>query len=387
MGRTLIKISAAILLLLAGALGAAKLVYGGATKPFPDMRTEPGLKDPRIELVATFPDTPPGNIAVAPDGRVFFNYHPDARPEVKVAELVDGKPIPWPSADWQQPRGAGEPFFDAVFSVRIDRQGRLWTIDHGFHGLKQPRVLAFDLATGKLVHRWDVPADVAPLFSLIQDLQISPDGKWIYIADVGALALRPGLIVYDVTNGKGWRRLSRHDSAHHQPYGIRNGDKPDISLLGGLYKVHPALDSIVLDRQGEWLYYGPMAGDTLWRVRAADLRDATLSDPEVGKRVEAFAKKPQSDGLTIDDAGNIYVTAIEYNEISLIDQATRTNRSWVRDSRWRWPDGMSFAPGGWIYVTDSNIPGIMLASIAKVRAQAPYHIYRFQSGQTATPGH
>jgi len=43
-----------------------------------------------------------------------------------------------------------------------------------------------------------------------------------------------------------------------------------MEFLGGLYKMHPALDSIALDGRGEWLYYGATSNDTLYRMRTRD---------------------------------------------------------------------------------------------------------------------
>ena len=43
-----------------------------------------------IEVVIEL-DTPPGNVTVAPGGRVFFTFHPAAKPALHVAEaLPDG---------------------------------------------------------------------------------------------------------------------------------------------------------------------------------------------------------------------------------------------------------------------------------------------------------
>src|SRR5688572_28006219 len=75
--------------------------YGGATMPFPDMTKTPLLGNEAVEIVASL-DELPGNIAVAADGRVFFTNHPEARPAVKVLQLVDGRPVPYPSAEWQE---------------------------------------------------------------------------------------------------------------------------------------------------------------------------------------------------------------------------------------------------------------------------------------------
>ena len=133
MKKVLIRVAVATLVMAGLLLGFLKVRYGGAVRPFPDTTTAPLLSSETVEVVAEL-DEAPGNIAVSPDGRVFFNFHPEGRPSRKVVEWVDGKAVPFPDE--------GFPLFDAVFSLRIDLQGRLWTVDHGFHGLRQPRLLA-----------------------------------------------------------------------------------------------------------------------------------------------------------------------------------------------------------------------------------------------------
>jgi hypothetical protein len=90
-------------------------------------------------------------------------------------------------------RGAGELIAVASLPLppgkRIDRQGRLWTLDNANHGLGQPRLLAFDLASGELVQRHDFPRQLAPRGSHLNDLQVTPDGRHVLIADASIFGL------------------------------------------------------------------------------------------------------------------------------------------------------------------------------------------------------
>lgn len=342
--RALLAFVAAVALVAA----AVWLRYGGRTIPFPDRTTPPVLAHPQIEIVARL-DQPPGNIAVSRDGRIFFSFHPEARPDAKVVEWKDGHAVPWPSANF--------PLFDCVLSLRIDRQNRLWTIDNGFHGLRQPRLLAFDVATGSLVHRWDIPRSVAGLGSFVQDMQIDPAGRFVYIADIGLAAKKPAIIVYDSRTHRARRVLERDPSTTDRPYKITR-------LLGGLYAFHPALDSIALDDAGEWLYYGPMSHETLFRVRTSDLQHP-----------EAYGPKPQSDGIAIDRDGTLYITDVEHGALSILDRDRRL-RTLVRDPRFRWLDGLSLAPDGWLYMTDSDLLDVMLKTKRQIARHAPFYVWR-----------
>ena len=225
-----------------------KVRYGGETIPFPDRSTEPMLPSSALEVVAKL-DEPPGNIAVSKSGRVFITFHPEGNPEgVKVAELVRGKPVPFPSVDFQKPRARGEPYFDTAFSVRIDNDNRLWTLDSGFHGFRTARLLAFDLDSRQLVHQWDMPRDEAGLGSYLQDFQVSHDGRFVFLADFSAIALSPALVVYDVEKKDGRRVLRDEPSVTAANFAIRAYGH-EMSFLNGLYKMHPGVDWIALDHR------------------------------------------------------------------------------------------------------------------------------------------
>ncbi len=363
---------AALLLVFVGVFYA---LYGGTGKSFQTMTTRPELPEIALEIVATLPE-PPGNLAVSKDNRVFFTYHAESNPEIKVMELVRGKPIPYPNEEFQHKRKDDQPFFDHIFNIRIDRQNRLWTLDHGFHGLKKPRLMAFDLTTNQLVHDVVLPSDIAGIGSYIQDMQIDSTGEHIYIADIGVVAKKPAIIIYNTRTKTARRVLERHPSVTEEPYEINNLGRK-MYPLGGLFWMHPALDPIALDKRDEWLYFGPMAGDKLFRARLADLNNTTLSNEQLGAKVELYAKKSQCDGLTMDSADNIYITSIEDGAINVIG-TDRKQRTLVKHPKMRWPDGLSFGGDGYVYVADSDIPDVMMKSKAHIRASAPFYLFRFK---------
>lgn len=384
LGRGLLWFCLLLTLLLVG----FKARFGGALKPFPDLRTPPILSteeaDRRLEVVASLPEAP-GNVAVSGSGRIFFTFHPEGRPEgTKVAELVAGQPVAFPKAELQSAGAAGQPFFDTPLGLRIDGQDRLWIIDHGFHGLRQPRLMAFDLKTGALVHRHDFSPSVAGIGSFFQDLAVAADGSFVYIADASILSGRPALVVYDVARGVAVRRLERHESVSDEPYLVRAKGKP-LRLLGGLFNVHVAVDSIALDRRGEWLYFGPMAKDSLYRVRASDLRSASQGEVELGTRVERFARKVQTDGISTDSDGNVYLTDIEHGGLARVSP-DGTLQTLFHSSRIRWADGLSFGPDGYLYIADSNLGELMMQSRGHMQKQAPYFLYRIRLGVVAPAG-
>jgi len=178
--------------------------------------------------------------------------------------------------------------------------------------------------------------------------------------------------------------LERHPSVSDEPYLITARGK-EMILLGGLYAMHPALDSIGLDAAGEWLYYGAMSHTRMYRVRTADLLNEAIEPDELASRVEDFGPKPQSDGISLDVDGNVYITDVEHGVLARLGQ-DRVLTTLIRDDRFRWLDGLSFGPDGWLYMTDSALPEIMMKSRGHVRRSAPYYIWRFRPGSQGVPG-
>jgi sugar lactone lactonase YvrE len=367
---------AAILLLL-----AVRIFFGGGAR-LEDRTTDPTIPASAIEQVAAL-DYPPGNIAVSETGRVFLTLHPDGKPPIKVVELVDGKLVAFPDEAFQRPE-AGTAHFQSPLSMRIDRQNRLWVLDFADFGRGQPRILAFDLGTRALVHQYDFPSDVAGWLSMLNDFAVSPDGTRVYIAESSPIKQTPALIVYDVEQRTSRRVLDHHPSVLPKDYILTAGGRDMIVL--GIYTLRIGVDSIALDRAGGWLYYAPVNGDRMFRVPTAALDNAALTPDELAAQVEDYGPKTMSDGLSTDDADQVYITDPEHSAILTLGPDRRLE-TLVKDAKLRWPDGLSFGPGGWLYVTCSSLQHVLFVPSGHQAAHAPYHVFRFKPGQSAIPGH
>jgi sugar lactone lactonase YvrE len=349
----------------------------GRGEPYPDLSAAPMLDETTLEVVVTSPE-PIGNVAVSSDGRIFYTIHPESRPSgPKLLEWVDGAPMPFPSDDAQA-------LFETPLGVVVDRQNRLWTIDHGNHGTGQAKLMAFDLASGEVVHEYEFDSSVAQLGSFLQDLQVDSSGEHVFIADVSFWRKNPGLIVYDVASGDARRVLESDESVSAQDWLIRNPTK-DMKFFGGLVVLKPGVDGIAISRDDEWVYFGAMTHDTMYRIAVEALLDATLSKGALAARVQAVGDKPLNDGLSTDSKGNLLITDVEHSAVLRMTPEGELT-TLVKSDRIRWADALSYGPDGWLYVADSAIPDQMLQSKSHMKENAPYYIFRFKPGIAGPPG-
>lgn len=357
------------------------IIFGGGRR-LEDRTTSPTLPGSALERVVDL-DYPPGNIAVSRTGRVFFTLHPDGAPPMQVVELEDGGLVPYPNEAFQEAAG-NELSFQTILSIRIDRQDRLWVLDYANYGTGQPRILAFDLATDELIHRYDFPRSVAGRGSMLNDFQVGPEGRKIYIADASPILNTPAVIVYDTVKKTSRRLLNKDWSVTAKDYVIQAPGRDMVVF--GIYTMRIGIDSIGLDARGEWLYYGPLSGDRMYRIRTADLNNAALAPDALARRVEDYGPKTLSDGITVDTADNVYISDMEHSAILTLNPERRLTTI-LKDPRLRWPDGFSFGPGGWLYVTCSSLQHVLFVPKSRMVQNAPYQIFRFRPGPAGIPGH
>lgn len=360
------------LILVVGLVIFLRLRYGGG-KEYQDLSTAPKYNKAQTEAFFSYSE-PIGNVAATADPkiktRVFFTVHPESRPETnKLMEIVAGKAVPYPNA------AAQGKLFETVLGVFVDAQNRLWTIDHGQHGFKGARLIAFDLKTDKVVHEYRFPNEVGEKLSFFNDLTVSPDGRHVFVADVSFFGRNPALVVYDTHTKKSRRLLEGHPSVKDEGYVPVTPAKK--MRFFGIVDLLTGIDGLDISRDGKYVYYAPMGGTGLYRVPAAACADFNVSPQRVAQQVEHIANKPLSDGIRTDHKGNVYITDVEHQGIYVVSP-DKKGYTLIKDKRIRWADGMALAGNGYFYLADSDIPDQMLQSKAHMRKHAPYYIFRFK---------
>lgn len=365
-----------LLIVAIAALAAfIKLQYGRGYL-YPDIGAGTADGVGRLEKLIKL-DYPPGNIAVASNGHVYFNYHPLARPArfspATVFEWVDGEIKPFPSMEMQKS-------FQGTFGMTIDKQNRIWFIEPASFDFPHTRLWAFDLATRKKSAFFEFPGHEA---QFAQDLRVTADGKYILLADPGIFTFTsPKVIVYSIEDHS-FRTAIRdascilpEDWVIQTPYGLHR-------MLGGILNFSVGLDGIEISADQNWVYLGPMTSEHLCRVPLADVLDTKLTPAEVAEKVEDIGQKPLSDGITVDKAGNVIITDVEHGGLMEFDLATKKVKTLVRSKDIMWADGVVTGPDGSLYFTDSSIPSYITATAGAPEksvlvAHRPYYVYRLK---------
>ena len=337
----------------------------------------------KAEVFARLPQSV-GNIAFTPDNQLIFSHHPFYSPDVRVARLTSATTFePFPNAEWNTPRKGTDQYLDNVLGLRSDESGVVWIIDMGFRTQITPKLVGWNTRTNKLERIYYMPEPVTVKGSQPQDIVIDQKNRKFYIADEhigpGGDGSHAAIIVIDMDTGIARRVLDgdRSTVPENVPITVDGNDltvpgkdgKPSIIKVG--------CDGITMDTKSEWVYFAPLSGRSLYRIKAADLSSEKLSPEELSGKVERYSDKPNNGGLSIDYAGNIYLTAVETKSIGIIGQ-DRKYRTYLSDPGMVWPDGITASPDGYMYVSASQVSAAAMFHGGKAENKTPYLIYRFK---------
>ncbi len=323
-----------------------------------------------LELVHTFDAGPmPTGVSVSSTGRIFVNY-PKWGDEVPatVVELVEGVPKPFPSAEWNSPSSQADPnALVSVQSIVVDPVDRLWILDTGSpefapteHG--GPKLVCVDLATDEVVQVILFDPHVALPTTYLNDVRFDlrrDEAGVAYITDSSDQGPN-GILVVDLATGDAWRRLHDHPSTKALPPReftpvVEGRVLAERSPDGSTKPVAMGADGIAISADGERLWYCPLASRHWYSVSTESLVDRRMSDDDVAATVvDEGDKGGGSDGLETDDAGRFYATDYEHNAI-LRRLPTGELQTLVHDERLLWPDTMSVAADGHLYVTANQL--------------------------------
>jgi hypothetical protein len=359
-------------------LAVVKFKYGTGKK-YPDVGanvpTESFVLEKLIKL-----DYPPGNLAVAANGDVYFNYHPNAKADrfspATVFKWSNGKVEPFPSLEAQKA-------FQGTFGMTIDKQNRIWFIEPASLDFKHTRVSAFDLDTKQRVEFFEFPEGQA---KFAEDIRVTSDGKYVVLPNPGLFSFTPSsLVVYSVFNHTFTSIKSDHPCMSPEDWIIQTPYGPD-RLLGGLLNFSVGIDGIEISDDQKWLYLASMTNSRLCRVPMSVVLNSATTTASFNQSVEDIGQKPMSDGITIDRNGRVTLTDVEHGSIMAFDPNTKRLSKLGGSKNIVWPDGIVVAGNGDVYFTDSSIPSYLDQFVrppkeSKLAEHRPYFIYRLKKSR------
>ena len=225
-------------------------------------------------------DTPLGNGAFTPDGRLVVSHHPMYETAHRVSIFnADGSLSPYPTKAWNTPGDDPMTSLDAVLGLRADSLGRIWLADMGTRSGIQPKFVVWDTNADTLWRVIPLPADVTTSFSEPNDFVIDERRSKLYISDEGAGGggdgSRAALIVLDIATGSAARRLDGFDGVRDEPQPLTiNGEPVERNNSdGSRTPLHVGLDGIAMDP-----YRRELAGRSLLRPYSPMARAIPISN-------------------------------------------------------------------------------------------------------------
>jgi sugar lactone lactonase YvrE len=344
----------------------------------------------QLEVVATFNGPMPTGVTVANDGRIFVNFPRwGDNIEYTVAEVKNGKTIPYPNAELNRYADGDDQAnkLVSVQSVVVDPSGnRLWILDTSsiaFGPVRPggPKLIAVDLGTNQVVKKILFPPEVALPTTYLNDVRFDlhrgAEGM-AFITDSSSTGSN-GIIVVDLGSGKSWRRLNDHPSTKPDPVFVPvvEGEILQMRLPGQPpARFAVGADGIAISPDGKALYYCPLTSRHLYSVSMDALSDRTKSDAEVAATVRDLGEKGGAgDGLESDAQGRVYLSDYEHDAIRRLTQVGRIE-TLVHDPRVLWPDTLSLAADGYLYFTANQIERGAGFHDGRDLRQKPYVLFR-----------
>ena len=313
-----------------------------------------------IQEVAAFTGPGPSGIVVTPQGRMFVGFprHADDHSGMTLGEWVNGKLVPYPSADTSLPSALSDAKrLVSVHGMTLDKRGRLWLIDDGKRAGREgipagaAKVVAIDLASNTLVTSIELKEALrqdSHMNDLRIDLTHGSQGT-AYVAD-SSFGEDPALVVVDLASGKQRRVLTGDRSIVAQKDFVTQLDGVPMRYHGkNTAFPHGGVDGLALTPDGSRLFYSPLTSRHLWSLPTAALADFSLDDQQLATQIKDEGEKVMVDGMDMDAQGRLYMTDAEHHQVL---------RRWpdgrldvvLRDPRLVWPDGV-FVTADSVYVT------------------------------------
>lgn len=248
----------------------------------------------------------------------------------------------------------------AVLGFEIDRNDVMWILDQGHVGgsmeAGDAKLVLWDIKADKELQRYVFTNEEADQkCSFLNDLAVDNDTGFAYIADSGIFCnpLHGGLIVYDSNTNTVRRILDQSKFTNNEPNFFFNIDNRSVLKNGGM---QTGADGIALSGDKETLYWTNLTGNHLYSLPTVVMRDAQATGTDIENAVKVEAVLPSNtDGMTADNAGNIYMTALSLDGVMRFEEATGRVTRFAHNPEMNWPDTLAWGPDEALYVVSNHL--------------------------------
>ncbi|HYE54465.1 MAG TPA: L-dopachrome tautomerase-related protein [Chitinophagaceae bacterium] len=315
-------------------------------------------------------------VAVADNNRLFTNY--PLWSDIHLHDVVEVNGLnastPYPDMNWNswEPGQNGENKWVCVQAVYRDDENFLWVVDPAAPKMGPVyqdayKLVKINLSNNSIERSYPFDGIAGPN-SYINDVRIDNERNVAYLTNSN----EGGIIVLDLNTGQGRQVLQDHYSVKSDPAYTFIIDGKELRKNGQPVKIHS--DGIALTPDREWLYYKPLTDDKLYRIRTEHLRNASLSNAQLGALVEDLGHFTASDGMIFDSKGNLYLSDMQNYQIVMVKPDLRS-QTFIQDDRLIWPDSFSIM-GDYLYVSCSQINKQPEYNEGVNKRTTPYTIYR-----------
>jgi sugar lactone lactonase YvrE len=330
-------------------------------------------------------DSGPGNVTVTHNGRIIMSLHQFYQPKYTVVEYKDKALVPFPNKELADVDSKAALKLDSVLGIR-SANGIVWMLDNGMRSGVTPKLVGWDIKVDKLHQAISLPPPIAPKDQFVNDFAVDTRHNHIFISDPAGGA-NAAIIVVNLKSGLTRRVLEGDKSVIPENIDLIIDNTP-VQIkdkAGKLFRPHLGVNPITEDLDNEWVYYGPMNGHSLYRVKAKDLVDEKLDAQTLTSRVQRYSDKPICDGISIDKANNIYLGELSENAIGVIT-ADRKYQRLAQSPNLSWVDSFSFGPEGKLYAVVNRLHQSEVLNGGVSKSKPPYYLIGIKPLASGLPG-
>lgn len=331
-------------------------------------------------------DKGPGNVTVMDNGRIMMSMHQFYFPKYSVVEYKNKTLVPFPNNELADADSLSILKLDSVLGIRSDANGIVWMLDNGMRSGVTPKLVGWDTKINRLHQVIYLPAPVTPKDTFVNDFAVDTQRNHIFISDPAGGA-NAALIDVNLNSGTARRVLEGHSSVIPEDVDLVIDNVPVQvkNTSGRLIRPHIGVNPITEDLNNEWVYFAPMHGLSLYRIKADDLANDNLEAGALANRVERYSDKPVSDGMTIDKDNNIYLGELAANAIGVIT-ADRKYQRLAQCPNLSWVDSLSFGPAGQLYAVVNRLHQSATLNGGVSISKPPYYLLQVKSLSAGLPG-